>query len=67
MSQPNRKTIPTDRIMLQDFHHICLLVKDVEKAAENLAETFGIGPFTVTPYEYLPQRRRFTGSPKDTS
>jgi len=48
---PTKKTIPFDSIMLQDFDHICLLVRDVEKAASSFASNFGIGPFTVTPYE----------------
>ena len=42
--------IPTDEIMLRDLHHVSLLVRDVERSAENFAKVFGIGPFSVTPY-----------------
>jgi hypothetical protein len=51
MSTTDRKTIPNDMVMLQDFHHICLLVGNVEETAANFAKVFGIGPFVATPYE----------------
>ena len=42
--------IPKDEIMLRDLHHVSLLVRDVEKCAENFGKVFGIGPFSVTQY-----------------
>jgi methylmalonyl-CoA/ethylmalonyl-CoA epimerase len=48
--EPQAKMIPNDEIMLRDLHHVSLLVRDVEKSAENFAKLFGIGPFSVTPY-----------------
>jgi 4-hydroxyphenylpyruvate dioxygenase-like putative hemolysin len=48
--EPQAKMIPNDEIMLRDLHHVSLLVRDVEKSAENFAKVFGIGPFSVTQY-----------------
>ena len=59
-----RKTIPLDKVILQDFHHICLLVRDVEKAAKNFADNFGIGPFVVTPYEAPASKAWVHGKPQ---
>jgi hypothetical protein len=64
MSLGDSKTIPNDIVMLQDFHHICLLVRDVEKAAENFAKTFGIGPFVATPYEAPASKAMVRGRPQ---
>lgn len=58
------KTIPFDRIMLQDFNHICLLVRDVEKAAATFASDFGVGPFAVTPYEAPASKAWVHGKPQ---
>jgi hypothetical protein len=64
MSMSDRKTIPNDMVMLQDFHHICLLVRDVEKAAVNFAKAFGIGPFVATPYEAPTSKATVRGKPQ---
>ncbi|MEM2894116.1 MAG: VOC family protein [Candidatus Bathyarchaeia archaeon] len=39
--------IPEDRIMLREVAHLCIAVRDVERAAKAFAEIFGIGPFRV--------------------
>jgi len=64
MTVCDRKTIPNDMVMLQDFHHICLLVRDVEKAAANFARTFGIGPFAATLYEAPASKATVHGRPQ---
>lgn len=64
MSMSARKIIPNEIVMLQDFHHICLLVRDVEKAAENFARTFGIGPFVAAPYEAPASKATVHGKPQ---
>ena len=64
MSMSERRTIPNDMVMLQDFHHICLLVRDVEKAAQNFAKAFSIGPFTATPYETPTSKGMVHGKPQ---
>ena len=51
MRTSERKAIPNDMLMLQDFHHICLLVRDIEKAAVNFGKLFGVDPLVATPYE----------------
>jgi methylmalonyl-CoA/ethylmalonyl-CoA epimerase len=58
------KTIPNDMVMLQNFHHICLLVRDVEKAAENFAKMFSIGPFVTTLHEAPASRAMVRGRPQ---
>jgi catechol 2,3-dioxygenase-like lactoylglutathione lyase family enzyme len=64
MSMSDGKTIPNDIVMLQDFHHICLLVRDVEKAAQNFAKAFGVGPFAVTHYETPTSKGTVHGKPQ---
>jgi len=64
MSMSERRTIPNDMVMLQDFHHICLLVRDVEKAAQNFAKAFSIGPFATTPYETPTSKGTVHGKPQ---
>jgi methylmalonyl-CoA/ethylmalonyl-CoA epimerase len=64
MSMSDGKTIPNDIVMLQDFHHICLLVRDVEKVAQNFSKAFGIGPFTATPYETPASKGTVHGKPQ---
>lgn len=46
MEKGNR-IIPSDRIMLSGITHVCVVVHDVERTADNLALQFGIGPFTI--------------------
>ena len=57
------KMIPKDEIMLRDFHHVSLLVRDVEKSAENFAKVFGVGPFYVTPYNAPASKATVNGKP----
>jgi hypothetical protein len=64
MSMSDGKTIPNDMVMLQDFHHICLLVRDVERAAQNFAKAFGIGPFAATLYETPTSKGTVHGKPQ---
>ena len=40
-------TIPEDHILLPGIVHACVVVRDVEKTAGNLAKRFGIGPWEV--------------------
>ena len=61
--EPTAKMIPDDEIMLRDFHHVSLLVRNVEKSAENFAKVFGIGPFSVTPYDAPAAKATVYGKP----
>ena len=45
--QEEARTIPSDRIMLSQIAHVCIVVRDVEKTATNYVNHFGIGPFTI--------------------
>lgn len=56
MTDTQRRTIPEDKIILTNVEHICVVVRDVEKTAEVLAEKFGIGPFRIT-VEHTPSSR----------
>jgi methylmalonyl-CoA/ethylmalonyl-CoA epimerase len=64
MSTSDRKGIPSDMAMLRDFHHICLLVRNVENATENFAKTFGIGPFATTLHEAPASKAMVHGRPQ---
>jgi len=55
--------IPKNEVMLRDFHHVCLLVKDVEKSAESFTKMFGIGPWSVAPYNSPASRANVYGKP----
>jgi len=45
-------TFPKEKIMLKEMVHVCVVVKDVEKTAQVLAEKFGIGPFEIRVKHY---------------
>ncbi|MDP2873338.1 MAG: VOC family protein [Bacillota bacterium] len=47
MKSGETKVIPSDRIMLGDPYHVCLVVRDVEKTAAVYSSLFGVGPFTI--------------------
>jgi len=47
MKPGETKLIPDDRIMLGAPHHVCIVVRDVERAAALYSALLGIGPFTV--------------------
>ena len=64
MKQPRAKTIPKDRLLLRDFHHVSLLVRDVEKCADSFAKMFGVGPFSVTPYHAPASKATVYGKPR---
>lgn len=37
--------VPLDRIMLPGISHVCLVVEDLRRSAEEMSERFGVGPF----------------------
>lgn len=47
---PGTRTIPWDRVMLAGMSHVCVVVRDVERAAREYS-SLGIGPFTVRDVE----------------
>lgn len=58
------KVIPSDRILLGDPTHVCVVVRDVEKTAQIYSSLFGIGPFTVRQTETPPERATVHGKPE---
>jgi methylmalonyl-CoA/ethylmalonyl-CoA epimerase len=64
MSTSDKKMGPNDMVILQDFHHICLLVRNVEEAAANFSKAFGIGPFVTTPSEAPESKATVRGTPQ---
>jgi methylmalonyl-CoA/ethylmalonyl-CoA epimerase len=58
-------TIPEDRILLPGIVHACVVVRDVEKTAGNLAKRFGIGPWEVRLKRYPESQASFRGKPTD--
>jgi len=59
--------IPKDRILLREIVHACVVVRDVEKTAGNLAEKFGIGPWEVHVKSYPKTQATFRGEPTECS
>jgi len=57
------KLIPADGIMLSEPTHVCIVVRDVEKAAECYASFLGIGPFTVRMVHTPESRATVHGQP----
>lgn len=55
--------IPADRIMLSEPNHVCIVVRDVEKAANTYASLFGVGPFTIRQVATPPERSAVYGEP----
>lgn len=63
MKPGESKTIPEDKIILPEIAHVCLVVKDVEKTAENFAKKFGIGPFRISVMHTPSSRASVRGKP----
>jgi methylmalonyl-CoA/ethylmalonyl-CoA epimerase len=57
--------IPEDRIMLREVAHICIAVRDVERAARTFAEMFGIGPFRIRTLHAPESRGTIRGEPAE--
>jgi methylmalonyl-CoA/ethylmalonyl-CoA epimerase len=64
MSKSGSKAIQNDTVMLHDFHHVCLLVRDVQKTAENFAKISGIGPLVAESYEAPASKAMVRGRPQ---
>ena len=57
------RSIPEDRIQLNEIVHACVVVRDVEKTAKNISEKFGIGPFEVRMKSYPESQASIRGEP----
>jgi methylmalonyl-CoA/ethylmalonyl-CoA epimerase len=58
------KLIPTDRILLSDPSHVCVVVRDVERAAATYASLFGVGPFLIRQVHTPESRGSLHGRPQ---
>lgn len=63
MSIGQRRSIPEDRIMLKEIVHVCVVVRDVEKTANVLADKFGVGPFRISVVHSPSSRASVRGQP----
>jgi len=58
-------TIPDNRILLREMVHACVVVRNVERTAANLAEKFAIGPWDVHIKSYPKSQASFRGELTD--
>lgn len=56
-------TVPNNKIMLKEIVHVCVVVRNVEKTANILAEKFGIGPFEIRQKSYPKSNASIRGEP----
>ena len=56
-------TIPDNKILLKEIVHACVVVRNVDTTARNLAEKFSIGPWDVHIKSYPPSQAIFRGEP----
>lgn len=56
-------TIPDNKIFLNEIVHVCIVVKNVEITAKNLAEKYGIGPFEIRQKTYPKANASLRGEP----
>lgn len=59
------RTIPEDKIMLQEIVHVCIVVRDVEVRARAFAEKFSIGPWRIRVVSTPSNRASVRGEPVD--
>lgn len=65
VSDERLENIPNEKIMLREIVHVCVVVRNVEKTAKNLAEKFGIGPYEIRVKHYPTANASLRGQPVD--